>query len=66
MAKTTADGYEIHFGVNYLAHFLLTKLSMDYLEKENDSRIVIVSSSLLKKGRITENYAYKVINYLIN
>jgi len=51
----TKDGYEIHFGVNYLGHFLLTvllepelikasKASNDQDGSSNDVRIVNVSS----------------------
>jgi len=41
----TADGFETHFGVNYLAHFLLTKLLMPLLEASSfGGRVVNVSS----------------------
>ena len=51
--KTTMDGFEIHFGVNHLGHFLLIKSLLPQMEKSGmDSRIVIVSSSLCKSGQI--------------
>ncbi|XP_059060327.1 retinol dehydrogenase 14-like [Achroia grisella] len=48
----TKDGFEIHFGVNYLGHFHLTNLLLDHLRRATPSRIVIVSSTLHEKGQI--------------
>lgn len=42
--KLSADGYELHFQVNYLAHFLLTELLLPLLEKSAPARIVNVAS----------------------
>jgi len=41
---TTSDGFELQFGVNYLAHFLLTKLLLPKLEAADEGRVVNVSS----------------------
>ncbi|GIJ86876.1 hypothetical protein Asppvi_005774 [Aspergillus pseudoviridinutans] len=47
---TTMEGYEIHFGVNYLGHALLTRLLMPMLLRTTqrqpgaDVRVVVVSS----------------------
>ncbi len=57
---TTAEGYEIAFGINYLGHALLTKLLMPTLLRTTelpgaDVRVVAVSSeghSLAPKGGI--------------
>ncbi|KAK9719149.1 short chain dehydrogenase [Popillia japonica] len=48
--KVTEDGFEIHFGVNHLGHFLLTNFLLDKFI--SGSRIVIVSSLLHQKGNI--------------
>jgi len=48
----TKDGYEIHFGVNHLSHFLLATSLKDELANSGDGRVVFVSSSLMKSGKI--------------
>jgi NAD(P)-dependent dehydrogenase (short-subunit alcohol dehydrogenase family) len=40
----TADGFELHFGVNHLGHFALTGLLLDRLRSTPGSRVVTVSS----------------------
>ena len=42
--RTSADGYELVFAVNYLSHFLLTRELLPLLEASAPARIVNVSS----------------------
>lgn len=48
----TAQGFELHFGVNHLGHFALSGLLLDLLESGDRSRIVTVSSLGHKVGSI--------------
>jgi NAD(P)-dependent dehydrogenase (short-subunit alcohol dehydrogenase family) len=42
--RLSADGHELGFAVNYLSHFLLTRLLLPLLERSAPARIVNVSS----------------------
>jgi NAD(P)-dependent dehydrogenase (short-subunit alcohol dehydrogenase family) len=48
--KETEQGYELQWGVNYLGHFLLTKLLFELLKGRQDSRIIQLSSLAHKWG----------------
>jgi NAD(P)-dependent dehydrogenase (short-subunit alcohol dehydrogenase family) len=51
--SVTSDGFETHFGVNYLGHFLLTGLLADKLvANPAGSRIVNVSDSVYRLAKI--------------
>mmetsp|Transcript_28669 Transcript_28669/g.39601 ORF Transcript_28669/g.39601 Transcript_28669/m.39601 type:complete len:332 (-) Transcript_28669:156-1151(-) len=48
---TTKDGFEAHFGCNYLGHFLLTLLLLPCLKRSAEGgRVVMVSSKLHEFG----------------
>jgi NAD(P)-dependent dehydrogenase (short-subunit alcohol dehydrogenase family) len=42
--QTTADGFEMQFGTNYLGHFVLTARLMPLLRRASEPRVVNVSS----------------------
>lgn len=48
----TEDGLETHMAVNHFSNVLLTNLLKEHLEKSESSRVVFVSSSLLKYGTV--------------
>jgi NAD(P)-dependent dehydrogenase (short-subunit alcohol dehydrogenase family) len=48
----TADGFELQIGTNHLGHFALTGLLLEMLEGREDARVVTVSSTAHKFGRI--------------
>lgn len=49
----TAEGFELTFGVNYLGHYLLTRLLLDRMVASAPARIVHVASSVHHRvGRI--------------
>jgi NAD(P)-dependent dehydrogenase (short-subunit alcohol dehydrogenase family) len=50
--RITADGLEHTFVVNYLSHYLLTRLLLDRLRASESARIVNVSSDTHARGRI--------------
>ncbi len=43
--QVSADGYELRFQVNYLSHYLLTRLLLPLVERSAPARIVNVSSA---------------------
>jgi len=46
--KFSAEGYEMHFAVNYLAHYLLTKRLLPLIAASAPARIINVSSGSLE------------------
>jgi NAD(P)-dependent dehydrogenase (short-subunit alcohol dehydrogenase family) len=50
--RLTADGFELQFGTNHLGHFALTTALLDRMEGRDDARVVTLSSTAHKMGRI--------------
>ncbi|MBD3351347.1 MAG: SDR family NAD(P)-dependent oxidoreductase [Candidatus Lokiarchaeota archaeon] len=50
--QKTDDGFELQFGVNHLGHFALTGLLLNTLLNTKDSRVVTMSSTGHKLGKI--------------
>lgn len=46
------DGNELVMGTNYIGHFFLTNLLLDYLEKTPQSRIINISCQAYARGNI--------------
>jgi NAD(P)-dependent dehydrogenase (short-subunit alcohol dehydrogenase family) len=50
--STTAEGFELQLGTNHLGHFALTALLIGEMDERDDARVVTVSSSAHRMGRI--------------
>jgi NAD(P)-dependent dehydrogenase (short-subunit alcohol dehydrogenase family) len=50
--RRTADGFELQFGTNHLGHFALTTALLETMEGREDARVVTLSSTAHKMGRI--------------
>jgi NAD(P)-dependent dehydrogenase (short-subunit alcohol dehydrogenase family) len=50
--RETADGFELQLGTNHLGHFALTGLLLGQMQGREDARVVTVSSTAHKFGRI--------------
>jgi NAD(P)-dependent dehydrogenase (short-subunit alcohol dehydrogenase family) len=48
----TADGFELQIGTNHLGHFALTGLLIGAMEGRDDARVVTVTSTAHRMGRI--------------
>jgi len=57
MERRTDDGFEAHFGINHLGHFLFTNLIIDRLKAANGARVVAVSSAAMALATLDENFS---------
>lgn len=57
MERRTEDGFEAHFGINHLGHFLFTNLLLERLKAANGARVVMVSSAAMAMATLDENFA---------
>jgi retinol dehydrogenase-12 len=53
MERRTDDGFEAHFGINHLAHFLFTNLILESLKKSQGARVVVVASAAMGFATLT-------------
>ena len=53
--STTEDGFERHFGINYLGHFALTRALLPIIRDNAGARVVSVTSIWHHYGRINFN-----------
>ncbi len=53
MERRTEDGFEAHFGINHLAHFLFTNLLSEPLRAAGGARVVMVSSAAMMAASLT-------------
>jgi NAD(P)-dependent dehydrogenase (short-subunit alcohol dehydrogenase family) len=51
----TKEGFEMHFGVNFLGHFYLTNQLMGLMKQASAARIINVSCKIYKIGEINFN-----------
>jgi NAD(P)-dependent dehydrogenase (short-subunit alcohol dehydrogenase family) len=68
----TAENYEMHCGVNHLAHFLLSNLLLDLLKKTHSCRVITVSSvahvpaaAAQENGLFHRPHAGAIINIMV-
>ncbi|MBW9052410.1 oxidoreductase [Rhizobium mesosinicum] len=54
--ETTADGFELQFGTNYLGHFALTGHLLPLLMQAQDPRVVTLSSIAVKSASAAINF----------
>jgi len=54
--QTTKEGFEAHFGMNYLGQFALTGLLLDLLKKTPNSRVITIGNKISNKTKLSFGY----------
>ncbi len=61
--RLTKDGFELQLGTNHLGHFALTGLLLERMQGRDDARVVTVSSTAHKFGRVNFDNLQGVSRY---
>jgi NAD(P)-dependent dehydrogenase (short-subunit alcohol dehydrogenase family) len=56
MRRETEEGFEHHFGINHLGHFLLTNLLLEALRSAGGARVVCVSSAAMQFASLSAEF----------
>ncbi len=61
--RTTKEGFESQFGVNFLGHFALTGLLLDLLKVTPNSRVITLGNKITNKTKLSFGHFQGAKNY---